>query len=279
MTTQALLSEDFARLHPEDAARVLERLAPPHAAAFLAGATPSIAAAVLGRMAPDTSMHCLAGMPPDHSAAVLGQMERPMAANLLRRMEREPVKAILAELPKKIAGAMSRLLQFPDGSAGALMDPLAPTYPVDMDVGTVLNRLRASAGRDIRHVYVVDRSHVLKGHARIIDIAVSDLSLTIENIMRSGTPVLAGNMSRRVALASQGWRNFHELPVVDAKGRLLGAVTIHSLRAGKPANGAGKRTGTAGGAVIALGELYWAGLAEMARLAADAMGGESEERP
>ena len=72
--------------------------------------------------------------------------------------------------------------------------------------------------------------------------------------------------SRREAILSHpGWQVFPDLPVVDARGRILGMLSYRILlhlesEVGEPASGR-----ALSGASKALGELYWLGISAFVR--------------
>ena len=171
MHSDRLLADEFMATHPIDVARILERLPALDTVACLQDVSPIIAANVLTVMTPLSATPCLERLDVASATAIMVHLPIDTATIILRRMEATPRTALLEALPRALAGALRRVLQYPEGTAGALMDPRVCTIPEDMTVEQVLTYLRQYARLLSDYVYVVNREHRLVGCVHLRPIA------------------------------------------------------------------------------------------------------------
>lgn len=261
MNAQKQLAENFAEAHPADAALVLERLAPPVAAAYLDALAPRLAAAVLQHMASANGAECLARLAPARGGAVVGLMPLDRRALLLRRLEGGRRELILGQLPAPARALLERLLGYPENSAAALMDPLVLALPADLSAGEALTRLRRTPRRALYYLYIVDRAQKLAGVINLRELMLAAPKDLLSTIMRRDVIHLAALTDRAAIVEHPGWRQVHALPVVDAEGLFLGALRYETLKRLEDENKAPAGTAGALAAMLTLGELWWLGLA------------------
>lgn len=268
------LAERFARQHPDEAAALLERLAPAPVAAFTTEMPPPAAAAVLRRMALGPASRALAIVEPSAAAEVVEALPLHAAAALLRAVPADAAGRIRARLAPAAAAALDRLLRYPEGTAGALIDPLAPGLPVDLTTGEALEAIRADARAVRYYVYVVERAERrLAGVVSLRTLLAERPTTPLSSVIEHGVETISALAGRDAIVAHPAWKRFHALPVVDAGGSLLGAVSYETYRAlegmDEPADAQSAVT-----TAIELGELFWIGFGGLlSGLATGATGG------
>ncbi|HUU49490.1 MAG TPA: CBS domain-containing protein [Nitrospinota bacterium] len=278
MNHDLLLSFEFIKNHPTDAAHVLEQLKPEETASFLKQASPSSAVGVIRLMDSILASRCLEVMDSNYSGAIIAELPFEISSLFLRRMEEQHKKSILETLPLDVSGQLRLILRYHEGTAGALMDPKVFIVPEDVTVKEGIKRFRKHPRHLIYYIYVVNRDYALVGQINIRDLLLSDPNALISSVMQRTIKNLSPHLSSQAILAHTGWQEFHVLPVVDEKGIFLGAIgyrTIRRLirdveerRQASPENTAGK----------AMGELYWLGLSGLINWVASAVNPEKEEK-
>lgn len=268
------LGERFLRAHPDEAAALLERLPADGVAALAAEIAPDAAAAAVQRMSLGPAAAALARTEPAVAARLVDTMPLHAAAASLRPMPDEARERIRTRLAPPKAAALARLLRHPEGTAGALMDPLAPGVPADRTVGEAVEAIRAEA-RSLRYyVYLVERAdRRLAGVVSIRTLLLEDPARPLSTVADRRVEALSAVAGRAAIVAHPAWKRFHALPVVDADGSLLGAIRYETYRAlesvDDPAAG-----GSAVATAIELGELFWIGFGGLLTgLATGAAGG------
>ena len=260
MTGELDLCRAFVDAHPDDAAHVLEQLPAPDVAALLDAIPPATAARVFDQMTPTMGADCLARMRPAAAAAAIAESRTDLASALLRRVDDEVRAALLELLPEAEAGFLRAVLRYPEGSAGALMDPCAMAVADDVTAGEALARVRRSPRHMLYYVYVVDRTRQLVGVVDVRELMLARPGEALTGVMRRPVARLVATMTRPAILAHPGWQHFHALPVVDRDSVLLGAIWYQTFRHLEDAARDQSRGVDAVTTVFALGELYWLSL-------------------
>ena len=107
----------------------------------------------------------------------------------------------------------------------SLMTPAAAVFPLDINVGEVIDRL----GKIIKHEFVtygfiVDTNKILKGVVTMRDLLFSDRSTPIANVMLTDPFYFNSKSTLLEAMKASLTRHFPVYPVCDGEGHLLGEV-------------------------------------------------------
>lgn len=257
MSLADIIATRFTEVHPDHAARLLGELPPEAIAAHAGQLAPAAAAAVIDALAPHAGAACLAALAPERSAALVTLLPPGQAAALLRRMPAESREEVLRLA--KSGAELRALADYPEGTAGQLMDPQVLALADDLDLDEARRRVQRHAAHVTLEVFLVDRRHALRGVAdlrRVLDPASRGM---LRELARPIEPIGA-RADLTVNTAHPGWREHGALPVVDVEGRYLGAVRHQDLRAALEETPAARRSRGGASAMAALGELYWLGL-------------------
>jgi magnesium transporter len=261
MDAERQLVEHFLDAHPSDAAALIEALGADEAAAALAQLPAPTVARALQSMAPSSATECLVQLPADTAGHVVATLPVDAAARLLRRAALETRERILACGPRETANAVHRVMQYPENSAGALMDPYVLALPRDLTVEEAAARVRRAPRNVLYYLYIVDRSQRLVGVVNLRELMLAPPTAELAEVMRSEVTRISAHADHPAIIAHPGWRRLHALPVVDDGGALIGVLRYETLRrledeaASAPAAAAALTT------VLNLGELCWIGFA------------------
>lgn len=232
------LGDAFLMAHPDDAARLVEGLPVAERAALLGACDPEAAARVVQSMVSHQAAETLAAMEPTAGGAVLARQPVELATLLLRRSTETARENLLRTMGADLSEAVKRKLRYPENTVGALMDPLVVALPSDLTVGEALDRAQRFKLRVGYYLSVVDRQDRLVG------------VISLRELMQAEP-------------ASPYWRHYHRLPVIDRQGTLVGLVRYETMRRVQDESRHVTEAGSGLSAIMALGELYWAGLAGM----------------
>lgn len=255
------LAAAFMETHPEEAAQVIDSLPPPVAAALLGMSPPRTAAATLSSLSPGAAIACLPFLRNEAAGSLLEELGPEAASRLLRQLDAEQRDALLHALPAGSRSGFERLLRFPEGTAGAAMEPRTLALPEDVTVEEARGRLEREADRFHSYVYVVDRKGVLVGVAGIRDLLRAEPGTPLRSVAQPASARLSCYAETSELLSHPGWESFHALPVVDPDGTLLGVIryaTLRRLEREKQRGRTGQNLVLAG---LALAEVYWITLA------------------
>lgn len=260
MTLELQLARAFLDTHPRDAALALERMPAASRAAVLRE-TGAGAAAALGEMVAPAAAESLALLTPAEAAPALDRLDSDAALALLRRIETPHADALIAALPEAKQTPLRRALTYPDGTAGALMDPAVLALPDDVSVAEARLRLRRHARSLLYYVFIVDRDGVLAGVLDIAELMRARSRDSIRSVMHTQVEHVPAWTPAAAVRVHPGWRSFHALPVTSEAGHLVGAIRYQTLRRLERDAETGGGTPPTGLTVGALGELFHLGLA------------------
>ena len=280
MNLEKRLAVTFLQEHPPEAALVLERMPADHRAAVVRDAR-TAAAPALGEMLPSAVADCVARLDAVDAAPALDNLALDRAVAVLRRLPGDAALRTIEALPADKQEQLRRVLGYPEGTAGALMDPMVPELPVDVSVAEARVRLRRAGQGLLHYVYVVDRSRILVGVLEISDLLRAGGRTPVRRVMRDPDHTLPAWMPAAAVRTHPGWDSAPMMPVTDEAGRLLGALRYETLRRLEREGDAGRSGQLATATVGALGELFHLGLAgfiEGVAAAAAPRGGQTSSR-
>ena len=246
--------------HPLDAARALESLPEDETLVVLAEAPAAHAAETLRCMAPDRAAWVLANLDRDRAVALVEHLGSDLAANILRRTEESARTALIGALEPGAGRALRSLLRFPEGTAGALMDPNVLALPGDLSAEDALAHMRRSPENVRYNLYVVDRDQRLVGVLNLRELLLARRKQSLESIAHTDVLWLPAEADRHEIRTHPAWHDARSVPVVDEHGTYLGAVRYQTLRTLEEELRESEPD-SAGQTVEALGDLYATGIA------------------
>lgn len=249
---QALVEE-----HPLDAASWLEAMTSPDAAQILSLLTAEACSLVLERMSPVSGARALLEVPVAHAGPALEEVRSDAALRLLRVTNPERQAALLATFVPERRDMFGRQLSYPDGTAGALLDPRVLSLREECSAADALDRVRLAPDELTYYLYVVDDQQRLTGVLNLRELLRARAGQQLGSICRRVVHTLSARSPWDAVLAHRGWRSVHALPVVDEHGVFLGAIRYKVLKQVEQdlAESDGFEA-PAAGAGSALGELY-----------------------
>lgn len=223
------ITRAYLELHPGEAARVLEHVAPANCAALLNDVALRLALDVLKHMLPAHAARCLEYLKPQTAIGLLRTLSPHAGADLLRHVPEDERAVLLTELPAGVALGLQLLLSYPEDAVGAWLDTRVPTLPPDATIKEALDRIKRSAGESGDYIYVVHPDQRLHGVARLPDLVCAPGRGLIAPLSVAA-PQISARASLAAAKAHAGWNDFHALAAVDHQGHFLGALPYAALR-------------------------------------------------
>lgn len=171
------------------------------------------------------------GLPNDILAKAVTQLDTDDAAYVIESLEESDKQEILAQLPSSERQALERNLEYPEETAGRIMQADFVAVPPFWTVGTVVDHMRESDDLPdyFSEIFVVDPTFHVLGAVDLSRLLRSKRDVAVSAIM---------NPDRHVVLATEGQeavaRQFQRYdlmsaPVVDESNRLVGVVTVDDV--------------------------------------------------
>jgi magnesium transporter len=232
MTLAAALHETFIRRHPAAAVRVIDKLRGEEFVTTVnavAAHDPALLLPVLDRLPPTRALAVFRLLNVPAREHILVAAGPRLAVSLLGQLPANECEAVLEPLPDSLRRELTRLLAFPDDSAGRLMDRAYDVARPWMTAGELRAELRKSDLKRVRSVHVVDDDRRLAGRLDMQALALADEQDRIENIMQPPTVALQLSAPRTEIVDLLEETQTDSLPVVDLDQRLMGVVRHTSL--------------------------------------------------
>lgn len=224
------LTHEYLRSHPDDAARVLERL-PTEAVVELFRQTPTrLAAPVLAAMLPYAGGRCVAQLPAAIAGALLAQCSAPRAAAMLRQLDDDETEAVYAHLPSAFAVRVRRLRSYPEDTIGAWVDSNVIALSGRHTVAEANEQLRAEDKRELHRIYLIDERRRLQGMVHIAQLLHAEPQRSLTSLSQAVPHSLSTGMSLDAARRHRGWSKHCAVPVLEPSGELLGELRLGALQ-------------------------------------------------
>lgn len=256
-TATQKIAQVHMRRHPEEAARVLERLSPDELVMALREAPVESAAGVLACFAPALASTCLAHWPEGERSRVVEQLPASIAAALLRQLEPAVREDVLGGLSATVRVSLNQALRYPDQSAGALADLSVLTLHSDLTVEEALTRLSESGGPIASRLFVLNRSQRLVGAVTPGQLLGSRPDTPVASLELDTAPAVPAHASAQALGARQS--SPEPIAIVDPQGTFLGIIGADTLNR----LGGRKVRPPAMHLLASLSEFYSLGLSEM----------------
>ena len=170
-------------------------------------------------------------MPTEQVAEALQQLDSDDAVYLIEDLDKEDQSDILAQLPSFERAALERSLEYPDDSAGRIMQTDLIAVPPFWSVGQTIDFMREADDLPDRfyEVFVVDPAYHLIGSVALNRLLRSKRRSTIETITdRDIHPICREADQEEVARQFERY-NLTSAPVIDADRRLVGVITADDV--------------------------------------------------
>lgn len=218
-------------LKAPDLADVIELLEPDDRIRLIEAIGPSFDFEVLSELGESVRDQVSEGLPNDLLAKAVTQLDTDDAAYIIESLKESDKQEILAQLPSSERQAIERNLEYPEETAGRIMQADFVAVPPFWTVGAVVDHMRESDDLPdyFSEIFVVDPTFHVLGALDLSRLLRTKRDVAVSEIM---------NPDRHVVLATEGQeevaRQFQRYdlmsaPVVDASNRLVGVVTVDDV--------------------------------------------------
>jgi magnesium transporter len=170
-------------------------------------------------------------LPNELLAKAVVELDTDDAAYLIESLEADDRAEILAQLPSSDRVALERNLEYPEETAGRLMQADFVAVPPFWSVGQVIDHMRESEDlpETFSDIFVVDPSFRVLGSVDLSRLLRSKRHVLIDAIMDEERHIVVATEDQE-ELARQFERyELRSAPVVDANERLVGVVTVDDI--------------------------------------------------
>ena len=229
-STEHLLTENFFTRHPEQAADQLEMATSSEGAEILAQLTPGIASAVFRRLAPAKALDILIEIDRNRARRLLRDLDPQQAGALLSGLGEEQRQELLAGLAPSEAGALRSLMQYPEDSAGRLMDPRIAVFRPGITAGEALERLRSiQPGRRFLDLLLVDEAGRLSGSVPLHQVVLAEPDTVLSELLAGPPLAVSAFATREEVVDTLELQRLANVPVIDYNDKPIGSIRLAEL--------------------------------------------------
>jgi magnesium transporter len=186
---------------------------------------------VLSELDESVRDHVIELLDPKDIAAALTEMDSDDAVYLLEDMDEDDQRLILDQLPASDRAALEQSLDYPEYSAGRLMQRELVAVPPYWDVGQTIDYLREAADLpdEFYEIFVVDAAYKPSGTVPLSRVMRTKRPVKISEIMETEQTLIPVAMDQEDVALQFSKYDLISAAVVDEAGRLVGVVTVDDI--------------------------------------------------
>lgn len=228
------LRAQMARIRPAELVEVWPDLEAEQQQNLLTVAPVALASELLASLPPDAQLEGLSQLPSWRIAELLEEMFFDDLADLIAQVvERQPERAryYLGLLSEETRRQVEQLIGYEEDEAGGLMTPEFVALRSSMTVEEVLRFLRRAApeAEQIYALYVTDAQNRLEGVVSLRDLVLANPRVQVADFMNRSVVTVTPQTDQEEVARLMAQYDLSVLPVVDARGSLVGIVTIDDV--------------------------------------------------
>ncbi|MDP2206228.1 MAG: magnesium transporter [Alphaproteobacteria bacterium] len=167
-----------------------------------------------------------------HIAAIVGELESDDAIHLIDELDETRRSEIMRHLSRKVRAVVEEGLNFPEESAGRLMQREFVAIPQFWTVGKTSDYLRAASESlpdKFYDIFIVDPMHKYIGSVTLSDVLCTQRNLKMESIVDENRVKVPVTMDQEQVAQIFRRKDLLSAPVVDDVGRLIGVITVDDI--------------------------------------------------
>tara|TARA_B100000686_G_scaffold116504_1_gene123826 strand:- start:12240 stop:13643 length:1404 start_codon:yes stop_codon:yes gene_type:complete len=227
----AYLKEHVLSLHHADIADIFEILSEEDRRLLALCLDNSLPAEVLASLDEQVLSEILDNYKPGILGDLIGKLETDDAAYVIENTDPDRRKNLIKQIPVDERKLIRQALEFPEMSAGRLMQRDYVAVPRYWNVGQVIDYLRGSAKVPDKFysIFIVDPRHIPVGTVPLHKIMRSKREIVLTDIMIDDPVVVKVDTDQEdIAFLFEKY-DLTSAPVVNAKNRLIGMITVDDV--------------------------------------------------
>lgn len=223
------LNQAYLQLHPVEALHAINKLSVKDVARFLQQQSASDMVSLWDKLTLDTATAVLQQLPESHARQIMQRGEPVQTARMLMRLNADDRQHFMTYVGSSRQRELNSLVEYPEDSAGSLMDPrFIPLYET-LSVREALHRIRKLKPRFTRQLYIIDADGKLQSMVEIHRLAMAEASAKLAELTQPVPALVMATATREEVVGQLEQHRITDLPVVDLEGRLIGIIRYDTL--------------------------------------------------
>ena len=223
-TASIEINRQFFLEHPLETALLIEDSEPDAILDDIKLQSATILAPVWAMLSPHVASELLLRLPAGLAQKLLSELAPNVAVRILGMLDDQSAEAQIEKLDPAIARELRRLMDYPEETAGRLMDPRFLAFREFMRVSDALQAIRENGLRTARSLFIVDAQNRLTGRVLLQDAAIADPTTRLGELSSPISAAVNPLAPQSEVAETLDRYKIADLPVVDLNGELLGIV-------------------------------------------------------
>ncbi len=219
--------------HPADLAAVFSDLQERerHSAfALLLERNSRLAAETLAELGPEVAAELLADRPAEEIARLVQELPSDDAAAIIDNLPDALSGAVIELIKPKPGGGVGELLEYPEQTAGRIMNPNVFALAEDLTAGEAITMLQQSREVEmVFYLYIVDERRHLVGVVSLRRLLLVPPATPLKRIMTTDLIAVRDDVDQEEVARQVASYNLLAVPVVDAENKLAGIITVDDV--------------------------------------------------
>jgi len=218
-------------MHPPEVAHSLESL-PPKERKFLWSLIESQnEGEIIAELNDEIQQELISEISPEELVAIIGDLELDEIVDILQVLPEQKTENILSAMSQRDRQRIQEVLEYPEDSAGGLMNTDIISVRPKHNLEVVMRYLRAQRElpKNTDQIFVVSRENKYLGSLPISSIVVSDPSLNVRELMETEIQPLEAHINDKDVSRLFEQNDWVSAPVVDDEFKLIGRITIDDV--------------------------------------------------
>jgi len=223
------LNNAFLLFHPMEAQQAVNQLSLEEIIELMQRQAVPEQINIWNRLMLDVATLVLQKIPQSSIKQILLRGDPVRVARVLMRLNLDERQDFLKLVDISRQRELTSLVQYPEESAGSLMDTRFLPLSIDMTVREVLHRIRKFKPRFSRQLYIVDNEGQLQSMVEIHRLALADATDTLDKLAQPVPGLVTATATREEVVEQLETHRVTDLAVVDISGRLIGIIHYDGL--------------------------------------------------
>lgn len=215
--------------YPADAALQIEALPADEAVASVVDQDSEVLVPVWSRLVPSIAARLTLMLPGDQAQRLLTDLPPSQAVRILCQMSPAELEQQLQALATGVREELQQLMDYPENSAGRLMNTRVPEYRASLRSGEALDSLRETGMKTTRALFITDSEGRISGRVLLQDVALAQPDTPLGQLAQPVSAAVQPVASQEEIAELFERLSVLDLPVVDIDGILLGVINHTGL--------------------------------------------------
>jgi len=218
-------------MHPSEVAHCIESLPPKERKFLWSLIDTKDEGEIIAELHDEIQQELISEISPKELITIISDLELDEIVDILQILPNQKTENILSAMSQRDRKRIQDALEYPEDSAGGLMNTDIISVRPKHNLEVVMRYLRAQRElpKNTDQIFVVSRDNKYLGSLPISLILVSDTSLNVRELMETETQPIDAKLNDKDVARLFEQNDWVSAPVIDDESRLIGRITIDNV--------------------------------------------------